>query len=58
MSVVTQNRMSAGTLSPRDPSDCCPIQGEADKVEVLRQVLREAPPDAWLLWADFDTVCK
>jgi hypothetical protein len=31
-------------------------QGSADKVDVLRQVLAEAPQDAWLLWADFDTV--
>jgi hypothetical protein len=32
------------------------LQGSADKVDVLRRLLAEAPPGAWLLWADFDTV--
>ena len=31
-------------------------QGDADKVDVLLALLNEAPPGAWLLWADFDTV--
>lgn len=31
-------------------------QGDADKVDVLRRMLAEAPQGAWLLWADFDTV--
>ena len=32
------------------------LQGSADKVDVLRRLLAEAPRGAWLLWADFDTV--
>lgn len=32
------------------------LQGDADKVDVLRRMLAEAQQGAWLLWADFDTV--
>jgi hypothetical protein len=49
-------RMHASTSRAAWSTAGFALQGSADKVDVLRRLLAEAPRGAWLLWADFDTV--